>query len=387
MDETIVVKKKNSVLVAVIASLVAVIIIAGGVKFFIDYRNSKIEEEKNAASLDVLSAYNASDLEAAIKAGESFLDKFPKDAESYISLANVYVQKGSVEFNEEDNANKAIDLLNKALEIDNKNANAYRLLGYAYEIKQDYNKSLEYYNKSLEIEPNNAVTLVGRGHMYTLAGDYENAEKDLVAAYSIDNKNTLALVNLAGLYIKTDRYNEYDIELFLNQAISGTDNVRNKAEVLSALGSYYYSTGDYQKASSAFNDSLLYDNMLSASWMGRAFSDMHLLDNPDLDGDVVAEIITDVFDAVASAQNINQNQTSAYMLEGMLYGSLLADTEKELALYEKALSVIDADITLDKVKKEEMRKSIQGMKDAVNVNDPVLKKERQQILLDSNNVQ
>jgi hypothetical protein len=34
-----------------------------------------------------------------------------------------------------------------------------------------------------------------------------------------------------------------------------------------------------------------------------------------------------------------------------------------------------------------MRESIQAMKDAVNVNDPVLKKERQQILLDSNNAQ
>jgi tetratricopeptide (TPR) repeat protein len=281
------------------------------------------------------------------------------------------------------NADAAIEALTKAVGLDSQNAEAYRLLGYAHEIKEEYSKALEYYDIALGLDAQNADILTSRGHMHELTGDYGKAEKDYEAALAVDSVDSLALINLAGIYIATDRTAEYDIELMLNQAFKNTSDSRIAAEVFNLMGTLYVEEGDQQKARSAFQESLLYDSRLTASWMGRAFADVELL--ADVTDDAVfGQMMGSITEAIDSALFLNKDQTTAYMLQGIIAGTYGADPAVEKALYEQALGAIDKDITLNKARKTEMRTRIQSLMAEIDADDSELREIKADITSDVN---
>ncbi len=105
-------------------------------------------------------------LEEKLKAGSA--------PELELMLANSYLDEGSVRGQEAAASKKAQDIL-LGLEISHESVYLYDLLGYSYEIINDFDKALFYYNKSLSLDKKSVNTLFSIGHTYWLKGETDKA--------------------------------------------------------------------------------------------------------------------------------------------------------------------------------------------------------------------
>ena len=154
-----------------IAIGVAIILIIGIVLafFYVPSRWSKYKESaKEAASLN-----NSGDYAGAQKI---LAEKLKADSapELELMLANSYLDEGSVRGREAEASKKARDILFK-LEKSYQSSYLYDLLGYSYEIVNDFDNALFYYNKSLSLDKKSVNTLFSIGHTYWLKGETDKA--------------------------------------------------------------------------------------------------------------------------------------------------------------------------------------------------------------------
>ena len=166
-------------------------------------------------------------------------------------MSAIYAQKGSLEFNESADGQKAVDYANQALAIDPNNANAYIALGYANEIMRQYPKALAAYTKAISINSNDADAYSHRGHAYDISGDLRAAETDYLKAASIDPTNFGVEENLGRLYIRKGNTAEA-IKEFVSVA-TGAPNARLKAEANYNLSNIYLSSTSTDALSIAAN--------------------------------------------------------------------------------------------------------------------------------------
>jgi Flp pilus assembly protein TadD len=79
----------------------------------------------------------------------------------------------------EKNWSLAIDLLNKALARDNKNAEIYNLLGYSERNRGNLDIAFKYYDKALELDPKHRGAHEYVGEAYLMTGNLGKAEEQL----------------------------------------------------------------------------------------------------------------------------------------------------------------------------------------------------------------
>lgn len=346
--------------------ILAFVVLVGMIgAFYFILNKDKIELQKQLESLSIVEDnfiyeenFSNANLEEAVSTAEKLVNDYPDQIKHYILLANAYLQIGSINFNEVENADKAIEVLEKAITLDSRNSEVYRLLGYAYEIKQDYKKSLDMYNISIEIDPNNDVAYSSRGHMYYLAGNDKLAEADYKKSLSINPNNDKALLDLATLYFKNTENLNIDVEELLLRSIAISDNVNIKAEALQILGTYYFSLGDYKKAEVQFKQSVELEERLAMSWTGLATTKILLLETVS-DDDFDSEV-RQIIEYIEKALTLNENLSRAYVAEGLISG-YLGDFAAEKEAYQKALSSIDKDITLSRSEKGELRVELDAL--------------------------
>ncbi|MDH5629750.1 MAG: hypothetical protein OEY96_06305 [Gammaproteobacteria bacterium] len=101
---------------------------------------------------------------------DSILSKNPDDVDAYIELSRYYIIKNS----NSSGYNKALEVLNLALDINNDDANIYIL----------------------------------RGHVYTLKGLFNKAKIDFDKAEQLGTDNLWLYVNLADMYLKQEKLNQ-----------------------------------------------------------------------------------------------------------------------------------------------------------------------------------
>lgn len=343
-------------LIILLVALVVLLTLVGLVKFFIDQKVTTVQQQEQMLIKEsVLLSLQNGDYDSAITSAQDYVAKYPEKVDGYLALASAYLQVGSVEFEENANADEAIVLLGIVLTIDPNNEEAYRLLGYAYEIKEDYKTALENYNRALSINPTYDEVYNSRGHAHELLGDYESAEADYIDALSYNSQNYLAQLNLASLYLVTGRGAEFDIEFMVDRVLKNSQDVRIIAEAFQLAGTLYAERGDYEEASLLFNDSLEYDDRLTASWMGRAFVDIQLLGSGYAENDEEEGLLMDdIFEALDVTLEINPYQTTAYMIHGILAG-MGGESEIEKEFYQDALEISEVDITLGSAVKVEVQ--------------------------------
>src|ERR1700722_2237404 len=113
-----------------------------------------------------LSDFNKGDFSAAISSLDSALAKDPKNTDLLLLKASTLAQEGSLQFKEAEYGNQAIAVAQQVLVIDPQNSEAWRIIGYAYEIMQNYPAAHNAYQKSLALNPKNALTLSQEAHAY-----------------------------------------------------------------------------------------------------------------------------------------------------------------------------------------------------------------------------
>ena len=164
--------KKNIIISAIVVFVVAVaaLLYFGGI--------ISAPPQVDTSAFDEMGAdFNQNNLTGVIDTADAVLKTDGKNVEALLASAIAWAQKGSLEFKEAEYGAKAIELANQVLAVDPRNAEAYRVIGYANEIQNKFDKALEAYNLSLSVNPNNPQVYNHIGHTYDLMGDMTKAKE------------------------------------------------------------------------------------------------------------------------------------------------------------------------------------------------------------------
>jgi len=132
--------------------------------------------------------------EGAIKQYEKEMAEGDKN--TYRFLANLYVRYGQYD--------KALNLYEKQLKQDEKNAEIYALIGSLHETYyKDKDKAKTYYEKAATL--GNAISMYNLGIMAGDDGEYEKAEEYFRASEKAGRKNTLGMI----CYMNYSQENDY----------------------------------------------------------------------------------------------------------------------------------------------------------------------------------
>ena len=309
------------------------------------------------AKYQALSDFNSNNLDNSIKNAQELSNNDSTKSQGLLLLATSYVQKGSLEFKEKEYGDKAIETANQVLLIDPNNSEAYRIIGYANEIEQNYPEALKNYSKSISLNPSSAETLASRGHSYYLMGDNENAKKDFLAALTLDPNAAIANLNLARL-----AYNEADYKTASNYLSKITDPalpvvVRADKAVLSAL--IKEASNDPDGALTSFNEALALTPNSPYIMVNIAQVKMVLLFKNSVKNVIKKTDVEKLIADVDIAISINPNQTISYITLGKMK-SLIGDLTGSKDAFNKAKEVVLNDISLNTLQKQNIQKEIEA---------------------------
>lgn len=96
--------------------------------------------------------------------------------------------------------------VNKAIELDLKNAMTYNNRGNAYSDQKQYEKAIKDFNKAIEQDPKYSLAYHNRGITYSKQKQYEEAIKDYNKAIELDPKDISPYQNLSEAYIISGDY-------------------------------------------------------------------------------------------------------------------------------------------------------------------------------------
>lgn len=183
------------------------------------------DKKKYLRALEILSSILSEDSKnkyALYKKGEVLaemgyykkaLDNYNYSVSLYPYCSECYRKRGYYYAFYLDSANykKAINDLNKSIQLDSNNCKSYSNLGDIYFVLKDYEKALYNYNISVEIEPLNPVWLEDRIDIYILQNNYKDALNDLNKTIELYPESSYYFNNRADFY--WDYLEEYDLAL------------------------------------------------------------------------------------------------------------------------------------------------------------------------------
>lgn len=120
-------------------------------------------------------------------------------------------------FERSGNYDKALELLNEAIKINNTASMYYNNRGLIYQDKGDLKAALKDLNKAIELKSDDANYFENRFSIHFQNKDYENARKDLLKVLALGNSEGYIYANLANTYQMQGKSREaaenYDIAL------------------------------------------------------------------------------------------------------------------------------------------------------------------------------
>lgn len=123
----------------------------------------------------------------------------PDQADKYIGFGAYQMERGHLE--------NALELFDKAIEINENATLAYANKGTLFTKRGDYEKALEFYNKALEIEPNHIQILENKMDLFFDLMDI-NKEDEFIETVQVllknDPENPNALINIIQYYLKNN---------------------------------------------------------------------------------------------------------------------------------------------------------------------------------------
>ncbi len=155
-----------------------------------------------------------------IKNYNKALDDLNKSIELNPNDEEVYMNRGSV-FSDIKNYNKALDDFNKAIELNPNVANIYYNRGLVYCRVKFYEKAITDYNQAIKLEPNDVDAYHNRGVCYHEQKYYNNALVDYNKVLALNPNYASAYSNRGFLYAELKQYDkalaDYNQAIVLNQ--------------------------------------------------------------------------------------------------------------------------------------------------------------------------
>jgi tetratricopeptide (TPR) repeat protein len=346
---------KNRLLIGLVL-IIAIVLAASGVYTYTNYKivNGKLVSVSEFDYTDIeqafRQAYDEGDTDAQVEYAQKMQSLGIDPTQSDLYLAQALVNKGSLDFEEAENSDKAVALLNAVLLRDPNNAEALSTLAYAHEMKGDFPKAFEFYNLALKTDPEDDDIYVRRGHAYDLTGEWEKAENDYAKALELNSENSAAAMNIARLYY---RIGESDLAVeYADKAIDLSENVYVKATAADLIGQVSIDTDEYDLALEYFNYAIDVNPDFAGAYEHRAY--VELIGSNGKKGAELGDVLTKATADIATAEGINPKSSFIYTLKGLVAES---QGRKDIAqsLYMKSLALVDTDITLGVVDKENMK--------------------------------
>ncbi len=121
----------------------------------------------------------------AIQYYEQVLKFDPNDQNGRNNMGLTY-REGGKYYGEKGDMQKAMQYLNKALELRGEEYEVLRLLGVAHGVSGNHPKAVEYFTKATQVEPNNADAFWNLGNAWYYAGDQAKADQYRNKALQMD---------------------------------------------------------------------------------------------------------------------------------------------------------------------------------------------------------
>lgn len=180
--------------------------------------------------------------ETAIAGCLALIEKDPNDALAHGNLGSLLIHAQDF--------NKALEHLNKALEIDPKLAMAYVNRSLVWEAKGNFDAAIDDANKALAARPNYVLAYYNRGKFYNAKGKINKALEDYEKVIDIDPNYLRAHNNLGVIYF--DRNNFQKALSHFDKAVAlaphNAQAIANRGITLEALGRIDEAVADYRSA-------------------------------------------------------------------------------------------------------------------------------------------
>lgn len=301
-----------------------------------------IKTESQAA----IDAFNNNDFVTANKLADEMLSRNTEDVKALILKANTLAQEASLTFKEKDLGDQSRDLALQAIKLEPNNLEALTLIGYTYEIQEDYKNAHKYYDTVLKIDPTYEKALDQKGHAFDLQGDLVAAEKYYIAALEANPDYPKTLSNLARIYILTNK--PVEAKKLLERKLPLTNNLREKAEIFYALGTLKEDIRKYSpEATVLYKQAIETDPTFALAYVGLAKEEFK---NYQLE---------ESFGHLAKALEINPNQSNAAFQLAFQY-HVMDQSEVAIQILEKLKLNLDKDISINKNTKLVMQEAIKS---------------------------
>jgi len=168
-------------------------------------------------------------------------------------------------------AYKALDYSNKAIELNSKNSNYYRVRGTTYFHLKKYDLALNDHNEAIKIDSTNSLAWMGIAIVYENTNQFELAEKNYFKALEYDKNSFVIHFNLGLLY---DKWGNFEQSLkYYNEAIQIESN---DSDAYINRGSIKLRNKMYEEAIKDFNMAISIDSLCKMSYNNRGLCEFYL---------------------------------------------------------------------------------------------------------------
>ncbi|MED2836788.1 tetratricopeptide repeat protein [Bacillus wiedmannii] len=158
----------------------------------------KEEENINRLENELIVLRNKGEFQKALQVINKMKDIDNRNPRLYFNEAEIYIKLQRHE--------DAIDKYSEAIKLDNEYGEAYIWRGYVYNKLGKYRSAVEDYNRAIELDEVYAVVYNNRGYAYQKLERYEEALVDYAKAIELDEEYVIVYENRGGLYIEIEGY-------------------------------------------------------------------------------------------------------------------------------------------------------------------------------------
>lgn len=314
----------------------------------------------SSTSSSLSNLFNNNSFEEANELVDQQLSENPDNVDLLLQKAQILIQEASLNFKEKELGDQARAYITKALGIDPQNPKALAMLGYTYEIQQEYTKAIGYYNQSIDLVPDYAYPISQKGHALHLQGKIDEADINYLSAIKIDPENPTALLGHAKILVSKGQVKEAK-QIFLDAAKVIKDK-RHLAEIYYSLfvisqGEGVENVEDMEKYA---NLSVANDPTYPQAHVAMATA-IFLKEMNNLPKSPDPKNIKESFEQISRALNIYKNLSTAHLQLAIQLISL-KQTDHVKSVLSDLPDIIKNDITLNTIEKSQLSGVVSKMK-------------------------
>jgi tetratricopeptide (TPR) repeat protein len=325
--------------------------------YYISFKDiPQIKQLGNAKSQQIIKsevdlitdAFNQNNFTEANRLAEEILSRDKDNIQALLLKAQNLAQEASLTYREKELGNQAREIALQVLKLDPKNTTALTLIGYTYEIQENYTEAHKYYDMAISIDPYFAKALSQKAHAFILESKNTEAMPLLIKVLGIDPENEFNLLSIGKIYLSQNNTTQA-IPIF-EKIIKITKNKRYLSDSYYSLGGISEQNDDYAKACSHYRSSVTSDDTSALALTGLARCEFQ------------TNKVEESFETLRKALEINPNQSNAAIQLAIEF-DMIGNRDAMKKVLEKLPNIIKRDTSLSPISKSQSLQLVAALKD------------------------